>query len=377
MCLVDSFYRDEVYSFNGKDYVVKSYTFDISDTVKIVDGSIYCKVANGYELITYAGSSAGVVTVMEGTVRISSYAFAGTDVETVQLPHSLNAIGHKAFFSCDKLNTVIFKSYEAPILEEQLDVAYYNSYDNIIGGGTYKVPLNNGDILTKTGLGIVEYYMWNVPSGMYYDVLFGANFINHIGHIERQLVMVRPSNGVGYETFTYQQYFDRVADGALSATDETLAAIAAIAQLPKTIRLSHEPLVIAAREAYNKVTTKDQQAMITEYATLVSAENKIARLKAEQDAGNKPSEPTNPSTPNTPNENENNGNVTPEPGIDNSNTGYVVVIIVLCAMLFGGAAFVVVYIAKLKKSVSQPVTEATDAPLADEPKETDVTNDEQ
>ncbi len=377
MCLVDSFYRDEVYSFNGKDYVVKSYTFDISDTVKIVDGSLYCKVANGYELVTYAGSSAGVVTVMEGTVRISSYAFAGTDVETVQLPHSLNAVGHKAFFSCDKLNTVIFKSYEAPILEEQLDVAYYNSYDNIIGGGTYKVPLNNGDVLTKKGLGIVEYYMWNVPSGMYYDVLFGANFINHIGHIERQLVMVRPSNGVGYETFTYQQYFDRVAEGALSATDETLAAIAAIAQLPKTIRLSHEPLVIAAREAYNKVTTKDQQAMITEYATLVSAENKIARLKAEQDAGNKPSEPTNPSTPDTPNEDENSGNVTPEPTDEASVVGYVVVIIVLCAMLFGGAAFVVVYIAKLKKSVSQPVTEKADAPLADEPKETDVTNDEQ
>jgi hypothetical protein len=38
---------------------------------------------------------------------------------------------------------------------------------------------------------------------------------------------------------------------------------------------------------------------------------------------------------------------------------------------------VVVYIAKLKKSVSQPVTEKADAPLADEPKETDVTNDEQ
>ena len=371
MCLVEPFSRDEVYSFNGKDYTVKSYTFDISDSVKIVDGSLYCKVANGYELITYAGVETGIVTVMEGTVRISSFAFAGSDVETVQLPHSLNAIGHKAFFACDKLNTVIFKSYEAPILEEQLDVAYYNSYDNIIGGGTYKVPLNNGDILSKTGLGIVEYYMWNVPSGMYYDVLFGANFINNIGHIDRQLIMVRPSNGVGYETFIYQQYFDRVADGALSATDETLAAIAAIAQLPKTIRLSHEPLVIAAREAYNKVTTKDQQAMITEYATLVSAENKIARLKAEADAESKPSVPSNP-TPDTPNNNENNGNVTPEPSDDNSSVGYVVVIIVLCAILFGGAAFAVVYIVRLKKSIAQPSDNTED-----EPKDTEATNDEQ
>ena len=374
MCLVDAFYQEETYTFNGRDYIVKSYTFDISDTVKIVDGLLYCKVVSGYELITYAGTSTDVVVVMEGTVRISSYAFAGADVETVQLPHSLNAIGHKAFFACDKLNTVIFKSYEAPVLEEQLDVAYYNSYDNIIGGGTYSVPLNNGDVLTKTGLGIVDYYMWNVPSGMYYDVLFGANFINNIGHIDEQIAMVRPSNGIGYETFIYQQYFDRTADGALSATDETLAAIAAIAQLPKTIRLSHEPLVIAAREAYNKIATKDQQALVTEYATLVSAESKIARLKAEQEEENKPSEPT----PDIPNDDENNNDVTPEPSVDNdSNIGYVVVIIILCAIIFGGAAFAVVYIVKLKKSISQPVTKETEAPLADEPTDTDVANDEQ
>lgn len=216
--------------------------------------------------------------------------------------------------------------------------------------------------------------MWNVPSGMYYDVLFGANFINNIGHIDEQIAMVRPSNGIGYETFIYQQYFDRTADGALSATDETLAAIAAIAQLPKTIRLSHEPLVIAAREAYNKIATKDQQALVTEYATLVSAESKIARLKAEQEEENKPSEPT----PDIPNDDENNNDVTPEPSVDNdSNIGYVVVIIILCAIIFGGAAFAVVYIVKLKKSISQPVTKETEAPLADEPTDTDVANDEQ
>jgi hypothetical protein len=343
MCKLEPFYKNDVEIFNGKEYVTKNYTYEISDTVKVVNGSLYCKVVSGYELITYTGyDQSGIVIVADDTVRISSYAFAGYDVVAVKLPHSLNAIGHKAFYQCDKLNTVIFTSYEAPILEEQLDVAYYNSYDNIPGGGTYSVPLNNGDILTKEGLGIVDYYMWNVPSGMYYDVFFGANFMDYIGHLDRQIVMVRPSNGKGYETFVYGQYFDRVVDGSLSATDETLAAIAAIAQLPKTIRLSHEPLVIAAREAYNKIATKDQQAMVTDYSILVSAENRIARLKAEAEGNNKPVVPDTPNEEDKPSTNE------PTVTEESSDAVYIVIICVLAAVAFGCVAYIL--LTNMKKS---------------------------
>ena len=373
-CKLQPFAQIGAYEFNGKEYQTVTLTFDISDTVKVINGSLYCKVNTGYELITYGGADAnGYVTVAEDTVRISSYAFVGTNVETVVLPHSLDAIGHKAFFNCDSLTTVIFKSYEAPILEEQLDVAYYNSYDNIPGGGKYNLPLNNGEILVKDGLGIVDYYMWNVPSGMYYDVFFGANFMNHIGHIDRKLTMVRPSNGQNYETFILGQYFGKVIDGSISATDETLAAIAAIAKIPKNIRLSHEPLVVAAREAYNKIATRDQQALVADYSALVTAENKIQRLKDEQSgsgeqdkpstpgSGDKPITPDTPSSGSTTTPSTNDSTVGSTPTVDSmggaapnaqgSNVGFVVVIIVLSVLVVCGTAFAVIYIVKLKKSV--------------------------
>ncbi|MBE6674141.1 MAG: hypothetical protein E7596_03430 [Ruminococcaceae bacterium] len=341
-CKVAPFAKVSVYEFNGNEHKIVSYTYEITDTVKVVNGSLYSKVDSGYELITYAGNEEkGQAIVADGTVRISSYAFTGSDVVSVQLPHSLNAIGHKAFFGCDNLKTVIFKSYVAPILEEQLDVAYYNSYENIPGAGTYNIPLNNGTTLVNDGLGIVDYYMWNVPSGMYYDVFFGASFMNYIGHLDRALTMVRPSNGQGYETFVYGQYFDNIADGALSATDETLAAIAAIAQLPKNIKLTHEALVIAAREAYDKIATRDQQALVTDYSVLVTAENKIARLKAEAEEGDKPSDV--PSIP---------GDELPEVPAEKPETpvtGYIVTIVILAVIALAGIAFGVVFFVMLKK----------------------------
>lgn len=358
-CVIEPFAQKSNYEFNGTQYPTVSYTFDVSDTVKVIDGSLYCKVDSGYELITYGGmEEEGYVSVADDTVRISSYAFVGSDVVTVVLPHSLNAIGHKAFFDCDKLTTVIFRSYQAPVLEEQLDVAYYNSYDNIPGNGKYTLPLNNGETLVKDGLGIVDYYMWNVPSGMYYDVFFGANFMNHIGHIDRRITMVRPSNGQGYETFILDQYFEKTIDGSISATDETLAAIAAIAQLPRNIKLSHESLVVAARQAYDKITTRDQQALVTDYSILVSAENKIAFLKGE----GQPSTPNTPDSGDTPSSTPDSGdkpNDTDKPSTDSStgeqsaeagsSTGLVVIIIVLSTVIVAGGAFMAIYFVKAKK----------------------------
>ena len=358
-CVIEPFAQKGNYEFNGTQYPTVSYTFDVSDTVKVIDGSLYCKVDSGYELITYGGmEEKGYVSIADDTVRISSYAFVGSDVVTVVLPHSLNAIGHKAFFDCDKLTTVIFRSYQAPVLEEQLDVAYYNSYDNIPGNGKYTLPLNNGETLVKDGLGIVDYYMWNVPSGMYYDVFFGANFMNHIGHIDRRITMVRPSNGQGYETFILDQYFEKTIDGSISATDETLAAIAAIAQLPRNIKLSHESLVVAARQAYDKITTRDQQALVADYSILVSAENKIAFLKGE----GQPSTPNTPDSGDTPGSTPDSGdkpNDTDKPSTDSStgepsaeagsSTGLVVIIIVLSTVIVAGGAFMEIYFVKAKK----------------------------
>ena len=90
--------------------------------------------------------------------------------------------------------------------------------------------------------------------------------------------MVRPVNGQYYDTYIMDQYFDLSIDGAAGADDTTLAAIAAINAIPERVVYEHKYLVEAARAAYNKIATKEQQALVTNYDVLVSAEQRITAL---------------------------------------------------------------------------------------------------
>ena len=359
MCKIAPFSSETSEEFNGVEYKETIYTFDISDTVKVINGSLYCKVPSGYELITYCDGGEKIASVAEGTVRVTAMAFAGSSVTRVELPHSLGAIGHKAFYDCDSLITVIFKSYEAPILEEEFDQAYYLSFENLPATGDYEFTDYEGNIITHSGLGIVPYYMWNVSDGKYSNAYYGANFVNQIGHGNPELIMIRPSNGQYYETFIYSQYFTTVIDGAIAMDDITLAAIEAINSLPSKVMLSHESLVIAAREAYNKIATKEQQALVANYTTLVSAENRITALKSQGTV-----------TP-TPEPEEPNGGDCATPGEkDKTNRGYVVAIVILSvttAVNFVVACLEIVAIAvlvltkcKKKPSLNQKEEESTE-----------------
>ena len=303
MCQLNPHYTTVTTEWNGKVVKVETvYTYDISENVKIINGSIYCKVPNGLELITYIGLDENGksldktnVIVDENTVRITAMAFAGSDITRVELPHALNSIGHKAFYGCEKLMLVVFKSYTAPILEEELDQGYYDSYDNLPATGSYEftqvVENDKGQLeyqpLTKYGLGIVPFYMWNISDGKYNNVYYGANFVDYIGHYDKanmgNLVMVAPSNGEYYDSFIYAQYFGSIIDGAVAADDVTIAAVDAINKIPATITLNDEHLVIAARAAYNKISSAEQQALITdEYKKLTDAEALISALKNNQ-----------------------------------------------------------------------------------------------
>ncbi len=341
MCRLAPFWAEVTEEFNGVSYVETVYTYDISDTVKIIGGSLYAVVPNGYELIAYCDMGERMATVAEGTVRITAMAFAGSDVVRVTLPHSLDAIGHKAFYDCDKLTSVVFKSYEAPILEEEFDTAYYESFENLPATGKYEFTDYEGNIITQTGLGIVPFYMWNVSDGKYSNVYYGASFVNRIGHGNPELIMIRPSNGQYYETFIYSQYFTMIIDGAVAMDDITLEAIEAINSLPEKVQLSHEALVIAAREAYNRIATKEQQALVDNYSALVSAENRILALKSQN---------MTPDTPDEPNDNVQGGDTDVK---DKSNAGYIIAIVALAittvlnlAVACVAVAFIAVLIVK-------------------------------
>jgi len=288
MCKLEPFSKQIENEIGGNDTV---YTFDISDTVKVIDGSLYCKVPMGLELVTFTqklGKDNDVFKVAPGTVKISGMAFAGTNINRVELPESLNTIGHKAFFECNELSVVVFGSYDAPILEEEFDKTYHDSFENIPATGEYEFTINdgtaNGRVVIIKGIEVVPYYMWNVSSTGYPTVYYGANFKNHIGHIKdnEKLLMIRPSNGNYYETFIYGQYFNTVLDGTAAPDDTTIDAIDKINSLPEKIYLEHEQLVIAAREAYNKIVDFTQLGLVYNYDVLSNAERRIKALKDSQ-----------------------------------------------------------------------------------------------
>lgn len=281
MCTISPFSTTVTEEINGKEKEVTTYTYDISDTVFVIDGSLYCKNENGLELITYAGTDNSSVTVADDTVRITAYAFAGSGVEMVQMPYTTTAIGHKAFYQCNSLYMVIFGSYNVPNFEEEFDPTYYTSYQNVAGTGDYGTYTDyNGNEVTITGMGIVPFFMWNATGEMYSNVFYGANFVDYVGRVQNKLTMVRPINGVGYDSFICNQYFDLIIDGPAAPDDTAVTAINAIKAIPERVSYDDKVLVETARASYDKIATTEQLALVTNYSDLVSAEQRIKALES-------------------------------------------------------------------------------------------------
>ncbi len=293
LCDIEPFAEEITNTFNLVDYFSKNYNYTISDTVQVIDGSLYQAVPNGLELVTYAGD-AEEVTVADGTVRISAMAFAGSDVESVTLPYSVAALGHKAFYGCQDLLLVSFNSYDAPVLEEAYDYLYFTSFENISASGEYTFyDIDGVTVIAKEGLGVTPYFMWNAaenPTGIYY----GATFVDYIGHYDADLIMVRPINGKNYGSFIWGQYFTSTVNGAAAADSVTQAAIDAINALPETVSLGDKAAVEAARAAYELISTMEQKALVTNYTKLTQAEKRITDLEyleSEQNATEPTEEP--------------------------------------------------------------------------------------
>ena len=284
MCLLEPFAIEETLSFNGVERSEYTYTYDLSDTVKVIDGSLYHKINTGLVLVAYAGPEKVDMHVADDTIRIGAYAFTGSDVQMVTMPYTTTSVGHKAFYLCDDLHTVVFGSYYAPILEEEFDAAYYESFQHIPGTGDYGEYTDyDGTDIQIDGMGMLPYYMWNVSDGMYSNVFYGANFVDYVGYVEDKLTMVRPVNGEGYDSYIYGQYFDMTIDGAQAADKVTVAAINAINAIPERVGYEDRALVEAARAAYTRIATLMQQAQVFNYADLISAEQRITALTPAED----------------------------------------------------------------------------------------------
>ena len=280
MCKVEPFKTVEKTTVNGHELEIDSFNFDISSTVHVIDGSLYCDTVKGMELITYAGTDKDNVVVADDTVRITAMAFAGSDVTRVKMPYTTTAVGHKAFYMCNDLEIVIFGSYNMPIFEEEFDPTYYETLEHIPGSGDYGTYTDyNGNEIAITGNGPVPFFMWNATGNMYSNVFYGANFIDYVGYVESKPIMVSPVNGVGYDSYICEQYFGYRIEGPAAPDKITVEAINAIKLIPERVTLDHKNIVAAARAAYDKIATLEQMALVSNYNTLVTAEQRIAALE--------------------------------------------------------------------------------------------------
>lgn len=275
---------DDVFDGNiVGEKIIESYK--LNEEVQVLDGVLYKTVPTGLVLVSFPTKSDTTnYTVAANTTRISACAFAGSNVEIVTLSNILKSIGDKAFYACEGLKVVTFTSYEAPLLEEKYNTSYL-TYLNL--------PLS-GQMGEYVGLGISKYYMWNVTSD-YTNFYFGATFKDYIGHTDKNVVLIRPQNGVNYNTFIFSEYFNAVLDGALAPTLETLAVIEAIKAIPTSITLETEAIIVNARKLYDGLTKAEQVALVTNFPDLKKAESTLEYLKNRENSGEKdPGENTDP-----------------------------------------------------------------------------------
>ena len=279
LCTVEPFCKVETVEFNGVTTENKIYNYAITDTVQVIDGSLYSQCSNGLQLVTYGGLNPENVQVAEGTVRVTAMAFAGSDVKIVVLPQTAFAVGHKAFYDCNELQIVSFGTYDSPILEEEFDPRYYETLEHIPGSGDFGTYTDyDGTEVTIEPMELLPYFMWNVTDGMYFDVFYGANFNDYVGYVEDKMIMIKPVNGQQYDSYILSQYFDTVLEGAQAPTKQTLKAIAAINAIPEGVSYEQRALVTTARSLYSQIGTLEQQSLVTNYSKLVNAEQRIKAL---------------------------------------------------------------------------------------------------
>ncbi len=280
-------------------------TFDLSEAVKVIDGVLYGSCANGLVLVCYPlGKTDTSYTVQDGTVRIGAGAFLNAGLITVELARQVQAIGDRAFYGCNDLTAVVFTSINAPILEETYLEEYETETDDIGAPlylvdavGYYMAQLNDGSSVPY-GREIVDFKMWLADPT---NVLYGANFIARIGNKEgratlaqKNLVMIRPINGTGYDNFIYNQYFKAIINGPTAITDATAQVISLIDALPSLISLTDKAQVEAVRALYNALAA-DQQGRVDNIQKLIDAERTIEYLEQNEQPGTNdptPSEPT-------------------------------------------------------------------------------------
>ena len=257
---------------------VYTYTFD---NVMIDEGVLYTVVNNGYILTIYPNAKTDAeYTIVDNTVRIEYIAaYSNLYLEKLIMPESLHSIGNYAFYMCDNLKTVVFRSYYAPILE-----------GSVTGESIEITPDTVDQFPGFDILYAYDYYYRDsdiVAMPMYY-----YNFVGAVGSMAASdITYVIPDSCEGYDALLYRAYFKTSTETSGTTTGRyALAFINAAKKLPEVGTRYDKKLVDAAINAYNALEGHAEemvmvdQALIDHFKKVRSeynisvAENKISHL---------------------------------------------------------------------------------------------------
>ncbi len=170
-----------------------------NDSYFAQNGVLYRNAGEGeYELIAYpSGYAAQEYSIKEGTVKVGDYAFVGAKIlSSVTMPYSVRAIGLGAFYD-STVTSYEFTGYTAPSLESEYDESL--------------LDLVRADISYRG--------MFNMN---FVDYLINYSEVNS-APIVSTLKMTYPSNGKGYDNYSFKKYFTTRKESDVVLNDDARA----------------------------------------------------------------------------------------------------------------------------------------------------------
>ena len=240
------------------------------ENVMVEDGILYLENPRGYTLISYPAAKSDMqFIVAEGTTRIELYAVAmNKDLMMLDLPSTLRTIADYAFFGCDNLSMVTFKSYNAPTLESMMSISKVDS-----DAGMEYVTVDNLDKFHASDI-LYKYNYSLIMDGYASRGLYQNNFKAGIGGINApKMTAILPDNSKGYDSLMYQAYFN-VSDETWGVTAGKYATdfIEAVHKLPESVDRFDKVVVEAAITAFNALEVHKEEKIFVDAAVIAKFE---------------------------------------------------------------------------------------------------------
>ena len=259
--------------FNYSDNGTIKTTGKVNSYIVLNDGVLYTISKNGKLNLSSVPANKDVsnLVVVDGTATTSIYAGnSNKHITSIVLPDSLRTVGAFAFYQCDNLESVEFKSLNAPSLESY----YIDAFAN-------KITVNSPG-----------YEKLHTYYGLFGYEIYYANFKDLVGTFA-PIKMILPKNSEisGYDAIQYEVFFGSVSDAersnytAMNQTSLTyLEAMDKILTI-KIVSLQDETVINKALTAYTNLSDDltqygyTQEELDNMYNVLVTANTTLRGLK--------------------------------------------------------------------------------------------------